>query len=191
MYQNRPARILFVHPSDELYGSDIALLYLLRGLDRTWFQPFVILANDLEYNGLLSRELHASGIETRALPIAVARRMYLTPTGLPRFFGRLRKSVNMIADLIATEHIDLVHSNTLSVWSGALAAKRTHRPHVWHVHELLESPQQLLTLMRRFVPSHSERVVGVSRAVLDQLLVTPEAQAKGTVIYNGKEPGKW
>ncbi len=192
MYQSRRTRrILFVHPSDELYGSDIALLSLLRGLDRTWFQPLVILANDLEYHGLLSRELHASGIETRALPIAVARRRYLTPTGLPRFFGRVRTSVHTIADIIETEQIDLVHSNTLSVWTGALAAKRAHRPHIWHVHELLESPQQLLTLMRRFVPSHSDRVVGVSRAVLDQLLVTPEAQAKGAVIYNGKEPGKW
>lgn len=191
MNHQRPARILFLHPSDELYGADVALLYLLRGLDRTQFEPLVILANDNEYKGLLSRELHASGIETRSLPIAVARRKYLTPTGMPRFFGRVRTSARMVADIIEQEHIDLVHSNTLAVWTGAFAARRARRPHIWHVHELLENPRPLVTIMRRLVPSHSVRVVGVSHAVLEPVLVTPKAKAKGVVIYNGKEPDTW
>jgi glycosyltransferase involved in cell wall biosynthesis len=87
--------------------------------------------------------------------------------------------------------VDIVHTNTLAPWTGALAAMRTKRPHVWHIRESLESPKQLVTLMRRFVPSHSQRVVGVSHAVLENILVTPEARAKGVVIYNGKEPGTW
>ena len=45
--------------------------------------------------------------------------------------------------------------------------------------------------MQRFVPSYSERVVGVSQAVLEPLLVTPKTRAKGLVIYNGKEPDIW
>jgi len=57
MTMHQPARVLFLHPSDELYGADTSLLYLLRGLDRALFQPFVILANDLDYSGLLSKEL--------------------------------------------------------------------------------------------------------------------------------------
>ena len=48
----RPARVLFLHPSNELYGADTSLLYLLRGLDRSRFDPYVILANDLDYSGL-------------------------------------------------------------------------------------------------------------------------------------------
>lgn len=191
MNLQRPARVLFLHPSNELYGADTSLLYLLRGLDRTRFQPFVILANDLEYSGLLSKELIASGIQVASLPIAVARRKYLSPTGFPSFLARVRNSVRMVAQIIEQESIDIVHTNTLAVWTGALAAKRVGRPHVWHIRESLESPRQLVMLMQRFVPSHSVRVVGVSQAVLENILITPEARAKGVVIYNGKEPQTW
>lgn len=187
----KPTRVLFLHPSDELYGADIALLSLLRGLNRTFFEPVVMLANDVKYNGLLSRELRRAGIETTAAPIAVARRMYLTPTGLPNFLSRVRSSVRLVTRFIRDERIDLVHTNTLAVWTGALAAKRTGRSHIWHIHESLESPPQLVTLMRRFVPSHSARVVGVSRAVMENILVTPEARAKGEIIYNGIDPYEW
>ena len=191
MNLQRPVRVLFLHPSNELYGADTSLLYLLRGLDRTRFQPFVILANDLEYSGLLSKELTASGIQVASLPIAVARRKYLSPMGFPSFLGRVRSSVRMVNQIIEQESIDIVHTNTLAVWTGALAAKRAGRPHVWHIRESLESPRQLVMLMQRFVPSHSVRVVGVSQAVLENILITPEARAKGTVIYNGKEPQTW
>jgi glycosyltransferase involved in cell wall biosynthesis len=185
------ARVLFLHPSDELYGSDLALLNLLRGLDRARVSPLVVLANDLPYQGVLSRELEASGIVVRHLPIAVARRKYLSPTGLLGFRRTLRRSTRMIAQLIDDERIDLVHTNTLAVWTGALAARRTRRPHIWHVQEQIERPALLRRYLARFVPSHSTRVVGVSQAALDRVLLTPPAKAKGTVIYNAVVPEPW
>ena len=191
MSLKRPARVVFLHPSNELYGADTSLLYLLRGLDRSRFDPYVILANDLAYSGLLGEELARSGITYMSAPLAVARRKYLSPTGLPAFLGRVRSSVRLVSQLIEQERIDLVHTNTLAVWTGALAARRTHRPHVWHVHETLQHPRQLVTLMQRFVPSYSDRVVGVSQAVLENILVTAKARGKGVVIYNGKEPHTW
>jgi glycosyltransferase involved in cell wall biosynthesis len=186
-----PARVLFLHPSDELYGSDLVLLNLLRGLDRSRFTPLVVLANDLPYQGALSRELEASGIEVRHLPIAVARRKYLSPTGLLGFRRTLRRSTRMITDLLASERIDLVHTNTLAVWTGALAARRAHRPHIWHVHEQLDRPALLRRYLARFVPSHSTRVIGVAQAALDRVLLSPQAKAKGFVLDNGMEPEPW
>lgn len=103
----------------------------------------------------------------------------------------MRRSVRMVTQIIQQEAIDVVHTNTLAVWSGALAARRTGRPHIWHVHETLERPRQLVMLMQRFVPSHSARVVGVSQAVLENILVTPGTRAKGMVISNGMEPSTW
>ncbi|HLY31436.1 MAG TPA: glycosyltransferase [Ktedonobacterales bacterium] len=187
----RLARVLFLHPSNELYGSDTSLLYLLRGLDRSRFYPSVILANDLPYEGLLGRELEASGIECRSLPIAVARRKYLSPTGLAGFLQRVRQSSRMVAEIIEREQFDIVHTNTLAVWTGARAARRTRRLHNWHIREQLEHPQMLVQVMQRFVPSHSTHVIGVSQAVLENILVTPEARAKGRVIYNGADPTVW
>src|SRR5690349_18548062 len=88
----RPARVLFLHPSDELYGSDLVLLHLVRGLDRARFEPIVVLANDLPYEGRLSDALRAGGIDCRHLPIAVARRTYLSATGVAGFLRRLHTS---------------------------------------------------------------------------------------------------
>jgi glycosyltransferase involved in cell wall biosynthesis len=186
-----PARVLFLHPSDELYGSDLVLLNLLRGLDRLRFTPLVVLANDLPYEGALSRELEASGIEVRHLPIAVARRKYFSPAGLLGFPLTLVRSARLIGHLINSERIDLVHTNTLAVWTGALAARRTQRPHIWHVHEQIDQPALLRRYLSWFVPANATRVVGVSRAGLDHLLRTPRAQAKGVVLHNGIEPEPW
>jgi glycosyltransferase involved in cell wall biosynthesis len=186
-----PARVLFLHPSDELYGSDLALLNLVRGLDRARFTPLVVLANDLPYQGALSREMEASGIEVRHLPIAVARRKYLSPAGLLGFRRALGRSTAMIAQLISDERIELVHTNTLAVWTGALAARRMRRPHIWHVQEQIERPALLRRYLARFVPTHSTRVVGVSQAALDRVLLTPAARAKGMVIYNAVVPDEW
>jgi glycosyltransferase involved in cell wall biosynthesis len=186
-----PAKVLFLHPSDELYGSDLVLLNLLRGLDRTRFSPLVVLANDLPYQGDLSRELAASDIAYRHLPIAVARRKYFSPMGLLDFRRTLSRSVRMISQLILDEHIDVVHSNTLAVWTGALAASRTKRPHIWHVHEQIERPRLLPYFMRRFVPAYATSVVSVSQAGIDHLLVTPQARAKGVVLHNGLSADEW
>lgn len=189
--REQPARVLFLHPSDELYGSDLALLNLLRGLDRSRFSPLVVLANDVPYDGVLSRELAASGIECRHLPIAVARRKYLAPAGLPGFLARVLSSTHLVSTLIEDERIALVHTNTLAVWVGGLAARRTGRPHIWHVQEQVERPALLLRFLQRFVPAHATHVVGVSQAALDSVLVTPTARAKSSVIYNAVAPDAW
>ncbi|MBF6588995.1 MAG: glycosyltransferase family 4 protein [Ktedonobacterales bacterium] len=187
----RPVRVLFLHPSDELYGSDQVLLNLVRGLDRTRFEPLVVLGNDVAYEGRLSKELAASGIACRHMSLAIARRKYFTPTGLFGFWRRLRASTHAVAQLIREERIDLIHSNTLAVWTGALAAAQTRRPHIWHVHELIERPAVLRWRMRRFVPRHAARVISVAQVGLDDLLTPLEARAKGLVLYNGLEGERW
>lgn len=187
----RPARVLFLHPSDELYGSDLSLLNMVRGLDRAYFDPVVVLANDLQYEGALSAELGAAGIECRHLPIAVARRKYLSPQGLFGFQRDLRAAATLIAGILSAERFDLLHTNTLAVWAGGLAGQRAGVPHIWHVQEQVDRPAYLRAFLRRFVPRHAERVVGVSQAALDNILVSPRARAKGTVIYNAVDPGPW
>lgn len=186
-----PIRVLFLHPSDELYGADRVLLNLVRGLDRARFEPCVAVGNDLLYEGLLSRELRASGIRVWQLPLAVARRKYLSPTGIGGFLWRLAASVRRVGRLIEAERIDLVYSNTLAVWTGALAAALTRRPHVWHVHEIIERPTFLRGLMRRFAPALSQGVICVSRTTRDALLIATRARAKGMVLYNGIAPEEW
>jgi glycosyltransferase involved in cell wall biosynthesis len=107
------------------------------------------------------------------------------------FQRELRRAAELIAGIVRDERFDVLHTNTLAVWSGGMAARRAGVPHVWHVQEQVERPAFLRRFLQRFVPSHASRVVGVSQAALENILVGPQARAKGQVIYNAVDPTPW
>jgi len=122
--------ILYVHTSDELYGADRIVLQLVERLDKQRFRPIVVLAKDIDYDGLLSKALSKRQIEFLHLDLAVLRRRHFTPQGLFLYAFRLLVSTIALMHIIQQEEIDIVHSNTLAVIPGALAAFLTGRPHV-------------------------------------------------------------
>ena len=128
--------ILFVHPSDELYGADRCLLDLVRGLPATT-RAIVVLPRDIAYDGDLSRELAAIGVEVQRLDFAVVRRGRLRPANWPQLGWRLAHGTWQLARLAREAGADIVHTNTLAVVSGPIAALLARRAHVWHVHELI------------------------------------------------------
>ncbi len=166
----RPLRILYVHSSDELYGSDIVLYELVRRLDRERFQPLVVVPTDLPYRGDLRNALAQANVPARRVNMAVLRRRYLQPRLFPSFLWRLAYGTWALTRLIRQERIDLVHSNTAAVWCGALAARLTRRPHVWHIHEIIRRPTWLRRGIARAAVALSDRVVAISGAVRDHLL---------------------
>ncbi|MCS7038684.1 MAG: glycosyltransferase family 4 protein [Caldilineales bacterium] len=175
--------LLFAHSSDELYGSDIVLLELVRRLDPARFRPVVLTPTDLRYEGRLSRALTAAGLAHHAVDMPVLRRRYLSPTGLPGFWKRLLTGTRQVQRLAVAEEARLIHSNTAAVWGGALAARRLRLPHVWHIHELITEPVLVRRLVAGMVARYADRVVAISRAVADHLLADqPGLAARLTVI---------
>lgn len=179
--------IMYVHSSDELYGSDRMLLQLVRSLDRERYRALVILPSDIAYGSLLSGELAREGIDCRKVDLAVVRRRYLNCRGIFGFMRRLCQSTASLWSLIRREDVTLVHSNTIVVWPGALAALLARRPHMWQVHELLTGPAWLRWLLGRTLLALSTVVVSNSRATRHALFGSLE-NAKTPVVYNGWEP---
>ncbi len=179
-------KILYVHSSDELYGSDRSLLYLLRRLDRGRFEPWVVLPNDVRYEGLLSRELESAGIRHRSLRLGVLRRRYMRPAGVARFAANLTWSTAQLVRLIRRERIDLVHSNTSAVWGGALASRLTHTWHVWQVREIIAQPAWLSRVSAHMLDLFADEVLAISEAVKSHLCrLVPALEPKVRVVYNG------
>src|SRR5262249_38830636 len=111
-----PIRILFVHPSDELYGSDRVLLDLVRRLDRRSFSPEVLLWNDVAYTGRLSRRLEELRVPVSRMRIGVLRRRVLTsPLRAARYGVDVFLSTVRIATLLRRRRIDVVHVNTVTL----------------------------------------------------------------------------
>jgi glycosyltransferase involved in cell wall biosynthesis len=181
--------ILFIHGSDEWYGSDVVLYDTIRALAGTEFHPHVVLPDDinseLPSEARLSSRLRAIGVSVTVLPLAVMRRRYMTPTGVLGVLRRSHTSVEAVLKAIDTRQIGIVHSHTATVLTGARVAARLHVPHVWHVSEIVQRPRIVRYLLSRFISRHATRVVAVSEAVRDHLSATvPAIRPKCDVIFN-------
>ncbi len=180
--------ILYLDATRSLYGASRMLLTLLENLDRRQVTPYVVMANDVEDDLRLCRELDRLGVPYLEHPIAVLRRRkYLNPSGALLLSGTLFRSVRSLTRLIRHYKIDLVQTNTSTVLSGAVAARRAGVPHVWHVHELFrrwEGP-----VLARLLWALSRCVVAPSEAIADNLIkALPTLEQKLVIIKNGVDP---
>jgi hypothetical protein len=176
---------LFVHPSDELYGSDRCLLEIVRGLPAS-DRAIVVLPADLPYHGKLSRALTEAGAEVRRIDMLVLRRSLLRPRNVPTLLRRLSTGTLQLVRVVRGEGVDLVHSNTVAVPGGALAALLTRRPHVWHVHEFLgDEPPVFRMVLRGLLALVPGVVVANSWAVARSVAGgSRRLRRKTTVIEN-------
>ncbi len=178
--------VLYVHPSNELYGADRSLLRLVQNLDRTEFSPVVAIANDVPYEeGLLTAQLAALDVPYVELKLGVLRRRYLSVVGLLVFAYQTVTAAWWLARYCRHHNIALVHTNSLAVLSGGLAAWLTRTPHVWHVREIITAGwlNWFLALALRLFAT---RVVAVSGPVQRHLVAAqPRLARKTMVIHNG------
>jgi glycosyltransferase involved in cell wall biosynthesis len=184
-----PRKILFLHASDEMYGSDKVMLWLLERIDRGLLSPTVILPKDVPPNGPLSAALRERGIPVIHMHLAVLRRRYSKPIPFALYLLKIAYSTLRIAGIIVARRFDVVQTNTAAVLPGAFAAKLTARPHIWHVHETIVQPRRVAALIAWLLPRFSYRVIAVSQAVKANLSgLEPKNLEKCAVIYNGLDP---
>lgn len=174
--------ILFVHQSADLYGSDRVLLALVAKLDRNRYHPIVFLPVD----GPLAVEFAGLGIECHVLPISRLSRATLSLRGLLGLPVSLIQSIRAFDRVLKGRHIDLVHSNTLAVLSGAIWARWYRVPHVWHVHEIILHPKFVRKVYAVLLSWFADRIICVSHATKENLLQDNSALAsKIQVVWNG------
>lgn len=179
--------LLFVHASADLYGSDIALLQLVSGLDRKRFDAIVV----LPYDGpLVSRLQHAGAGVMVCHGLPIIRRQYMNIRGVFRLVLSLRSVWRLVA-LIRRRKVALVHSNTLAVLPAGLAAWFTGRPQVWHVHEIIVQPRIIAALLATLSSAVCTLVVANSRATADHYRRTRFAASTPVkVIPNGVDESR-
>jgi glycosyltransferase involved in cell wall biosynthesis len=131
--RNDELRVCLVSHSAGLGGAERALLEMALALRMKSIESFVILPS----KGPLLEQLAASRI-----PCAIIRNYWWVGKRriLWRNFGGILLSMFAAIPLIRLIHrwkIDLVCSNSIVVFVGALAARLANKPHVWFVHEFL------------------------------------------------------
>lgn len=103
----------------------------------------------------------------------------------------LRKRAKVIAQLIQTEEIDLVYSNTVTFVEGALAARLSGRNHLWHLREHVSGNKDLKsTIPPVFIPKIINELsthVIVNSAELYRNYSDFGLEQKMSVVHNGFE----
>jgi glycosyltransferase involved in cell wall biosynthesis len=173
--------ILFIHQSADLYGSDKTLLYLVKSI-KDIANPIVVLPEE----GLLTEELKKSNIEYFIIPvIKVSRQLFLSFDAVKMPFI-IFSALRTLKKKLANRTIDIVHSNTLAVFLGAIYSKRYGIDHIWHIHEIIKHPKIVANSYPFLVDWFSDFVVFNSYASAEHLyLVKPNLKSKSKVIHNG------
>ncbi len=178
--------ILFVHPSDELYGADRCLLDIITRLPAE-YRPVVVLPSDIPYSGALSSELSRHNVRVEKVDMLVLRRSLLRRGNLRLLTKRLLFGCWTLARICRQHHVRIVHSNTIAVPGGAIAAMITGTPHIWHIHEHIgDEPAAFKSLLRLMLMAMPGRIIANSKATARAIVAGNRRTArKTTVVYNG------
>ncbi len=182
-------RILYVDHTAKMSGGEIALLNMLGHMDRTRFDPLVLLISD----GPLREKLEAVQIETYLLPIAPSVLETRKDALGPRTLLRLRdivlsgRYVFTLAKFMREHRIDLVHTNSLKAdILGGIAARLARIPLLWHIRDRIDVdylPGPVVWLFRRLCHWLPDYVVANSQATLETLQI--KQQYRSSAVYSG------
>jgi glycosyltransferase involved in cell wall biosynthesis len=181
MMHERPS-MLFLHPSDELYGADRSLLAMVAAA-RDLVTPVVVLPDDLPYGGALRRRLSELGVDVRVGPVPVIRRQYLRPSSLLPWLWRSTKGTWWLLRIGRETRTVAIVSNTTAVIAGPVVARLLGRPHAWYIRELIDRPRWFRGFVRMMARLSAGPVIAVSQAVADW--IGPISHRGPIVRYNG------
>lgn len=185
MSMTAPARVIVVHPSDEMYGADKVLLEVAEILRAgavgtpgaaAAADVHVLLPDDVDYpERLLSRELAQRGVAVDVVALPVLRRDYLGLRALPALARRAWATWR----LLRRERPDVVYLSTSATLAVAPIARLVGARTVLHVHETWTGTERRLLgpLLRA-----CGTVLAVSRPVAEAL---PVPGGRVTVVHNG------
>lgn len=182
-----PRKVLFVHTTSEVGGSDVSLAQIVERLDPARYRAVVALPSD----GPLVARLEAAGAEVAVLPRMRKLTSRKGTAGLAAFAAGYPLGVASLAALIRRTNSDLVHTNTIHNLYGWAAARLTGRPHVWHVREIVWQSAALRRVERALALGFSCRVIVTSAAVGRMFERDGVMPARVVTVANGVDTGRF
>jgi glycosyltransferase involved in cell wall biosynthesis len=174
--------VLFVTSSGHLDGGAEACLAALapRIREHGW-RPVVV----VPFDGALRTRLEADGVECHIVELGTFRsRKEMASVKAAVRGAQAPVAAIKLAQLIRTLRPTVMHTNTAVTVAGAVAAKLTGVPHVWHVREILEGVAW--HAVRWPMVRLSDKIICISSPVADHVAApTERTRRKVTVIHDG------
>jgi glycosyltransferase involved in cell wall biosynthesis len=193
MSQDLRPRIGILDHTASMSGGEIALLNFITRIDRSRFDPVVVLFSD----GPLREKITRAGCRCILFPLSASVSKVSKDSLGGSFILRVpqvwKSMVFMLrlAALLKREQFDLIHTNSLkSDILGGVAARISGIPVIWHVRDRIETDYlpamatRIFRLLARFVPNC---VIANSVSTLNtlQLANGTEGRQVRVAIYSG------
>ncbi len=172
-------KVLVIYGSSDLYGASKNLIRSLEGFKRMGWKSISVLPHE----GPLVEIMENLGFDVILMEHGVLRRQNLNPIGLLTLFGQIFSSFFKLSALIKKEKISLIYTNSNANSIGGLLKLRHGIPHIWHIHEIIERPKWFKYLLERYIKSTEDRVICVSKAVINNFSGIKAEKLK--LLYNG------
>ena len=166
--------ILFVSPTGTLdNGAEISIFHLMKYLVQDGYHvinaiPDYHVQVQQDYISTLAKE----GIRTIALP-SVKWWWEDAPGGLPgtheERVNSYQENIAALRKLMVDSHIDLVITNTVNMFQGAVAAACEDIPHFWLIHEFPDGEFGYYKEKLDFISDYSQEIFAVRGALQRQL----------------------
>lgn len=167
-------KILFISHSSAMVGAERSLLLLLKNMDRDCFDPIVI----LPASGPLKEEIKYLNIKT----YEVKSPWWVSGGKRNVIWTILRFGYNIIQEVITLDRlykiikrgkIDVIYTNTIVNFSGAIISCIAQKPHIWHIREILPGNPDLNFFLShricfKFISKLSNIIVTNSYATAEQ-----------------------
>lgn len=175
-------QILVVHPYEEMIGPHYVIRSIIRSLQDTGYCFTVVMPR----NGPVFHDIVAVGGEPLVIPNLQALRRMNGMRGLLRFALSQGSAVRVVLRHVTKRRPDVIHSVAVACVVGGVAARMTHIPSVYHVHDLtLGSPWAVGVGVGFALSILADRLVCVSDATRLALPLSKVLQSRAIVAPNG------
>jgi len=169
-----PKRVLLFDHTAQLGGGEIALLDLIRFLDRSRATPIVVLGSDGPLAERLrgTADLHILEISPDVLHTRKDTLGASSVVQLKTAFNLLTYVLRLV-DFISTQNIELIHTNSLKAdILGGIAGRLTQTPVIWHMRDRITEdylPVTATRVMRTLCRLIPDFIIGNSLATIETL----------------------
>ncbi|MCR5210089.1 MAG: glycosyltransferase family 4 protein [Lachnospiraceae bacterium] len=129
-------RILYITHYDNMYGANRALLDLVLGVNASGrYEPVVVIPAEGDFTEILK----SKGIGYFICGITQWQAVYREPVSFAlkkkKRLAAIERETDILYDHFKDAGIDIIHSNSSVIGTGALLAERLGCEHIWHIRE--------------------------------------------------------
>jgi len=183
-------KVLFISHSSNIFGAEKSLLLLLKNINREHFEPIVV----LPMSGPLKERVNTLKIKIYEVksPWWIRSRK---EKNILLNISRLGQCIILeiiasckIFKIVKQEKINIIYTNTIVNFSGAIVALITKVPHIWHIREIISKNPNLFSyfpneILFNFIVKFSNKVIANSIATANQFKKS-KSNKRIIVIYN-------